>query len=192
MTFRRIGIAGYMGAGKTTAARLLAKRMDAAIIDADQEAKSLLAADHEIRERLILEFGDSFAGKDGISFDVLGSIVFRSTEKLRRLSEIVHPRLVERLSGLLHAHGGRRIVLDAAVLPLWKIEPWLDMCLWICAPFDIRLERLKQTRSDLDIGSLRQRMRIQEECLPAPLCPPWRLINNDGNTEQLAGTLCIL
>jgi dephospho-CoA kinase len=196
MTVKRIGMAGYMGAGKTEAARFLAERTDAAIIDADQEAKALMNTDQGIREQLNRAFGGSIIRKGEILFPVLGSIVFGSKEKLLLLNSIVHPLLVTRLRGLLYAHGGRSIVLDAALLPLWKMESLFDALLWVHAPFEIRLERLKKVRSDLNEQSLRPRMRIQEECLPVPRCPPWRLIHNAGNrehlAEMLAGTICIL
>jgi len=190
MTFRRLGIAGYMGAGKSVAARLLAAQADAVIIDADHEAKSLMAADQGVRRKLVLAFGDSIIGKDGLSFATLGRLVFGSMEKLLQLNTIVHPPLVRRLRPLLlQPRANRNSVLDAALLPLWNIESWFDTCLWIHAPFEKRLERLKRMRSDLDEHSLRDRMRLQEESLPAPDRPPWRQIQNDGSIEHLAETL---
>jgi dephospho-CoA kinase len=201
MTKRRIGIAGYMGAGKTVAARLLSAAAgsgggQAVIVDADDEAKTLMRADPGISELLVKAFGGSIINKNNLSFGTLGRIVFGSSEKLLRLNEIVHPLLVKRLCGLLEAQDDRCIILDAAVLPLWKIESLFDECLWIHAPFEKRLERLNMTRSDLDERQLRGRMRVQEECLPEPVCPPWRRIKNDGSVDRLAGTLsgtiCIL
>jgi len=201
MTKRRVGIAGYMGAGKTAAAGLLSSAAgpgggQVVIVDADDEAKALMRTDTGIRELLVKAFGGSIIKKNSLSFGTLGRIVFRSSEKLLRLNAIVHPPLVKRLCGLLEAQDDRGIILDAAVLPLWKIESLFDACLWIHAPFEQRLERLKQTRGDLNERSLRERMRIQEACLPEPGRPPWRRIKNDGSIERLAGTLsgtiCIL
>jgi len=186
-----------MGAGKTVAARLLsAGGGQAVIVDADDEAKTLMRTDPGIREQLVKAFGGSIIKKNSLSFGTLGRIVFRSGETLLRLNAIVHPLLVKRLCALLEAQDDRCIICDAAVLPLWKIEPLFDACLWIHAPLENRIERLKRTRSDLDERQLRKRMRVQEECLPEPVCPPWRRIENNGSIERLAGTLsgtiCIL
>jgi dephospho-CoA kinase len=195
MDVRRIGIAGYMGAGKTAAAQLLSSAAGpagAAVIDADFEAKMIMSDDPGIRDRLVRAFGGSIFENDRLSFRSLGGIVFTSKEKLLRLNSIVHPPLEKRLRGLLEAHEDRSVILDAAVLPLWNMATLFDTCLWIHAPFEQRLERLKKTRRDLDVRTLRERMRVQEECLPAPPCPPWRLVHNDGSREQLAGVICIL
>ena len=201
MKKRRIGIAGYMGAGKTAAARLLSsdagsRGREAVIIDADDEAKTLMRTDPGIREQLVNAFGGSIIKKSVLSFGALGRIVFCSGDNLLQLNAIVHPPLVKRLCTLLELQDYRCIILDAAVLPLWKIEPLFDACFWIHAPAEQRLERLKQSRSDLGERQLRGRMRIQEKCLPEPASPPWRRINNDGSVERLAGTLsgtiCIL
>jgi dephospho-CoA kinase len=194
---RLIGIAGYMGAGKTSAARLLSSAAGpggglARVIDADGEAKRLMTAEPRIREQLVKEFGGSIIGKNSISFTALGRIAFTSSAALLRLNAIVHPLLVKRLRVLMEQRTADRIILDAAVLPLWKLESRLDVCLWVHAPFAVRLERLKHTHRDLDERVLCRRMRVQEECLPAPRCPPWRLIRNDGHPGQLAGTLAAL
>jgi dephospho-CoA kinase len=190
MTFRRLGIAGYMGAGKSVAARLLAAQADAVIVDADHEAKTLMAGDQGVRQKLVLAFGGSIIGKDGLSFAALGQIVFSSREKLLLLNTIVHPLLVQRLRRMLFGpRNNRNSILDAALLPLWNIESWFDACLWIHAPAEIRLERLRQTRGDLDEHALRDRMRMQEESLRAPGSPPWRLLANDGSMERLAERL---
>jgi len=190
MALQRIGIAGYMGAGKSTAARLLAAQADAVIVDADQEAKTLMAADQGIRQELVLAFGGSIIGKDDLSFAALGKIVFSSREKLLQLNTIVHPPLVQRLRRILFGpRNNRNSILDAALLPLWNIESWFDTCLWIHAPFEKRLERLRQTRGDLDEHALRDRMRMQEESLRAPDRTPWRRLRNDGSIERLAEAL---
>jgi dephospho-CoA kinase len=197
MGVRRIGIAGYMGAGKTAAARLFSSAAGpagagAAVIDADFEAKIIMSDDLGMREQLVRAFGCSIIENGRLSFRSLGSVVFTSKEKLLRLNAIVHPPLVKRLRGLLEAQEGRSVILDAAVLPLCNMETLFDACFWVHAPFEIRLERLKKVRRDLDLRTLRERMRVQEECLPAPPCPPWRLIHNGGSMEQLVGVICIL
>jgi dephospho-CoA kinase len=201
MSIRRIGISGYMGAGKTAAARLLSSApgsagAGSAVIDADFEAKMIMADDPAIRDRLVRAFGGSIIENDRLSFRSLGRLVFTSKEKLLRLNTIVHPLLVKRLRSLLESHEDRSVILDAAVLPLWNMETLFDTRLWVHAPFEQRLERLKKTRGDLDTRTLRERMHVQEECLPAPPWPPWKHINNNGSVSQLAETLaeavCIL
>jgi dephospho-CoA kinase len=197
MAFKRLGIAGYMGAGKSTAARLLAPAAGQGmqvIIDADKEAKSFMTADPAVRDKLVAEFGGSIIDKNGLSFSALGLIVFSSHENLLKLNAIVHPPFVQHLRGLLQQCRSHPVVLDAALLPLWRIESLFDTCLWIHAPFKTRLDRLLQSRSGLDKSSLVNRMRRQEEILRIPEGLPWITVENSVSVERLAetlGTLCL-
>jgi dephospho-CoA kinase len=189
---RMIGIAGYMGAGKSTAVRLLAGLLPSAlVIDADGEAKTLMRTDRSVRERLVETFGAAIAGADGPDFGALGRIVFGSPEKLGSLNAVVHPPLVKRLLALIETAIGRDVLLDAALLPLWGIDKRFDACLWVEAPFDVRLARLRQARSDLDDESLRHRMRMQERSVEPPLGPQWRRIENRGDIAALKGALAL-
>lgn len=196
MAFKRIGVAGYMGAGKSTAARLLvpsAGQGGQVIIDADKEAKLFMTADTAVRQQLVTEFGSSIIDKNGLSFSALGRIVFCSHEKLLKLNAIVHPPFVEHLYGLLERQRSHIVVLDAALLPLWHIESLFDTCLWIHASVKIRLDRLLRSRNDCNEPSLINRMRLQEEILHVPDGPPWIKVDNGGSVGRLAetlGTIC--
>jgi dephospho-CoA kinase len=187
------GIAGYMGAGKSTAARFLAARLaPALIIDADREAKMLMNTDPSVMEQLAAAFGGSIIGAGGIDFSALGRIVFSSLEKLKRLNAIVHPPLEKRLLACIENSGGKNVLLDAALLPHWGIESRFDACLWVQAPFETRLARLLQSRSDLDEASLRNRMRLQEESLAAPLRRPWQSLENRESIDALDQALSLI
>lgn len=184
------GIAGYMGAGKSTVARLLTIRLpDALVIDADREAKKIMAADTTIMNRLAQTFGPMIVDHETINFSALGWIVFASSSKLLELNAIVHPPLVERLIGILRKAADQTVILDAALLPLWNMGERFDACLWIEAQPATRLARLIKTRGDLDENTLRGRMRLQEEVLRPPPCPPWRLIENNRDTGALEAAL---
>ena len=117
MALRRVGIAGYMGSGKSTAAGMLAQR-GAVIIDADREAKRLMAEESGLRRKILDTFGNSIAEGGGISFRALGTIVFSAKEELLQLNTLVHPPLIERLKGLLEKNGQANCILDAALIPL--------------------------------------------------------------------------
>ena len=188
MLYRKIGIAGFMGSGKSTCARLLANGASQ-VIDADAVAKALMTGDKELQGRLIEAFGGSIIEGGAISFRRLGRIVFGAVNELVKLNAIVHPPLVERLQGLVCQSGSSRCILDAALIPLWGIERWFDACLWVHASAACRLKRLKEKYRDLDEEMLRNRMRLQEEVLSVPDRLPWIRVENEGSVEELALTL---
>lgn len=172
-----------MGAGKSTVARILAG-ISGTIIDADNEAKVLMQASPEIKKALIAVFGSSITIDGQIRFDILGPAAFRSSENILKLNAIVHPALIKLLEGRLQQKNPF-IILDAALIPLWRIEPRFDRCIWVQAPFAVRLHRLQELHPGHDQASLENRMRIQEQVLPVPAGPGWATIDNCKGPDYL-------
>jgi dephospho-CoA kinase len=173
----KIGVAGFMGSGKSTCARFLA-RHGGFCIDADAVAKELMNSDKNIQNLLLAAFGPSVVVTGAVQFSELGRIAFASRDSLERLNRIVHPPLLDRLRHLtMKAHAGM-CILDAALIGLWKIEHWFDRCVWIDAARDVRLNRLRACRG-LDPAELELRMALQEELVPEPDAAPWIRIDNN-------------
>ncbi|MBA3449982.1 MAG: dephospho-CoA kinase, partial [Chloroflexia bacterium] len=75
-----IGLTGSVASGKSTVANLL-RDHGAAIIDADQVYRSLLAPGSALRQRLVDRFGRAIVGTDNaIDRARLGRIVFQDPE----------------------------------------------------------------------------------------------------------------
>jgi dephospho-CoA kinase len=188
MGANRLCIAGYMGAGKTTAARRIAE-CGISVIDADNEAKKMMTGDRDLAARIIAAFGDSVVEGGTLSFARLGRITFGSKELLLRLNEIVHPPLLLRLRRLIDSSGGNGCILDAAVAPLWRIETWFSFCLWVEADRDVRMRRLQFKWPSLDDRHIQERMNLQEDTIPVPRTLPWIRVVNNGSMEELYETL---
>jgi len=164
----RIGIAGYMGAGKSTCARSFASE-DALIIDADAEAKRIMAESRAIREALRAAFGEAAVDAEGkINTGALGLAAFESVDTLLTLNGITHPPLVKYLDAVISGCQKPLCILDAALIPLLGIESWFDLCIWVDAPFETRLKRLLAKRPDAVEAELVNRMRMQEAVMSAP------------------------
>jgi len=178
----RVGIAGHMGSGKSEAADAL-KEFDPVIIDADAEAKSLMGESAELKSHLTRSFGSDILIGERIDFPVLGHRAFASRERLTALNRIVHPPLVQKLRQAVGRCGRPLCILDAALIPLWDIEDWFNVLLWIRAPYAVRLSRLKGSVS-LSEEELTRRMDLQESMMPPPSSPPWSVVSNDGSLGQ--------
>ena len=168
----RIGLAGYMGAGKSTCAHTL-HSLDTVIIGADTEAKLLMQSDSKLQLDLKKAFGESVIDGDTIRFSELGCKAFLSVDTLLTLNKIIHPPLVKHLEPLVRNDEKQHCILDAALIPLWHIESWFHICIWVDSPFEVRLERLKAKRADVEEKELRRRMRLQEEVMPVPQSTRW-------------------
>ena len=182
----RIGIAGYMGAGKSTFARLMTEsHRNFALVDADAEAKQVMQNDPAIRRGLARTFGPSVIRGQAIDFRTLGAIVFSNSENVLSLNALVHPLVLERLKKLIVVNNrSSRIICDAALIPLWNIEAWFDMVIWVRASFDLRLERLlkKGLHSREDLIA---RMQRQQSLFSEPQGEPWKFIENNKTMPEL-------
>jgi dephospho-CoA kinase len=178
-----IGVAGYMGSGKSTFCTFFA---DAgySVIDADTEAKAAMAADAGVRSALAAAFGPACTPHDTIDSHALGAAAFVSAGNLRRLNAIVKPVLTKHFNQQFEQLTNTNTVFDAALLPLLALRQRFDHLFWIDAAFDIRLRRL-QSRQGKQAASLESRMRIQEEILQRP-ARGWTTIVNNGDRAALA------
>ena len=185
----KIGLAGYMGAGKTTCSQIFVDH-GAAIINADYKAKYLMEQGKNIKKRLIEEFGNGICNDETISFEKLGTIVFSSMEKIRKLNSIVHPPLLDNIHELLIGKQEQIVVLDASLIPLWNIDNWFDMRIWVYAPFITRLERiLNKPECNLSRDQISKRMILQQKLFSPPSVKNWKYVLNDGKIKALKNVI---
>jgi dephospho-CoA kinase len=188
----KIGIAGYMGAGKSTCTRLLAHALapDVEIIDADTEAKRLIQSDPGIIRSLSDAFGSSvYSPDEAIDFGALGKAAFADVENLKLFNSIVHPKVIAYIIQRLKACDKKYCLCDAALIPLWHIENQFDMLIWISSMPEVRLHRRHTEKIQMSLSSLRTRMELQEAILQEPAHAPWRIIYNNGTNPGLISKL---
>jgi dephospho-CoA kinase len=116
----RVGLTGGIACGKSTVAAML-RECGLTVIEADPLAHELLEPGRPAYDDVVREFGKGVLSPDGtIDRAKLGAIVFADSGKLRRLSQIVHPRVVEatehRLVELTRPGGPPVAVVEAALL----------------------------------------------------------------------------
>jgi len=184
----RTGIAGYMGAGKSTCARSF-ESGGVLVIDADAEAKLIMSQSREVQDGLRAAFGDSVIGEEGLRFDILGRAAFESVQSLRKLNAVTHPVLVGHIDRLVRDCEKPLCILDAALIPIFGIESGFDLCVWVEAPFDVRYRRLKTKLAGMDEAELTRRMRLQEEIMPVPAAGRWAKIPDVDCRKYIVGKL---
>ena len=184
----KLGIAGYMGAGKSLGADYLAETFGWVKIDADKEAKKLMSSSMDIIQAIESTFGVVHEGV--IDSAQLGAIVFSSQKQLLRLNAIVHPPLIEHLKSVQATceQEGKISLLDGALLPLWDESALVDSGIWVSAPVAQRLERLVR-RTALSTEIVSQRIEAQEHFMPPPASAVWEWLSNDDTILQLQSTL---
>jgi dephospho-CoA kinase len=149
---RKIGITGPIGCGKSTVARWLGERPRVVVVDADHEARLVLAPGTKEVEAVYERFGSSLRRSSGeLDRAALGRLVFADPEALEALESIVHPAVRPRI--LARIDGAANGAADAVIIEAIKlVEGGLaELCdeVWLvtCDP-SAQLERLVGRGSD--------------------------------------------
>ena len=132
-----IGITGPIGCGKSTVASWLGERAGVTVIDADHEARLVLAPGTPEVEAVYRRFGADLRRSNGeLDRAALGRVVFRDAAALADLEAIVHPvvrpRILEAIERAKRG-GARAVVVEAIKLVEGGLaelcdEVWLVTC----------------------------------------------------------------
>jgi dephospho-CoA kinase len=148
----RIGVTGPIGCGKSTVARWLGERPRVVVVDADHEARLVLAPGTPEVEAVYERFGPSLRRTNGeLDRVALGRIVFADPDALAALESIVHPAVRPRV--LARIDGAAKGAADAVIIEAIKlVEGGLaELCdeVWLvtCDP-SAQLERLVARGND--------------------------------------------
>ena len=181
-----VGLTGNIGAGKSTVARLLAKR-GAAVIDADELASEVLAQPDTVRA-IREAFGPDVVDDGRVDRAALARRVFADAAARRRLEAIVHPRVAELQTARAEALSERRppppmIVHDVPLLFEAGLAEAMDAVVVVDAPLQTRIERVVAGRG-LDAEEVRRRDAAQ---WPAERKRAQAdvVIENDGDPRRL-------
>lgn len=182
----RIGLTGNIGAGKSTVARLLARR-GAVVIDADELASAVLAQPDTI-DAIREAFGDGVVGDGRVDRPALARRVFQDEAARKQLEAIVHPRVAELDAARAKAASERRppppmIVHDVPLLFEAGLAETMDAVVVVDAPLEDRIERVVSARG-LDADEVRRRDAAQ---WPAERKRARAdvVIDNDGDPRRL-------
>lgn len=155
----RIGITGPIGCGKSTVARWLGERQGVVVVDADQEARLVLAPGTPEVEAVYARFGAVLRRPNGeLDRPALGRIVFADPDALRELESIVHPAVRPRILAAMDEadrDGARAVVVEAIKLVEGGLAELCDE-VWLvtCDPAS-QLERLLGRGTDPDDAAAR-------------------------------------
>ena len=145
-----IGLAGGIGAGKSTVARLLADN-GVAVIDSDRLNGEQLEEPEVIAELVGWYGPDIREPGGGVCREALARIVFDdSPGQRRRVERLLHPRIARRRQELIEIFqadpGVRAIVLDSPLLFETGLDRVCDRVIFVDAPAAQRARRLAASR----------------------------------------------
>ena len=183
----RVGLTGGIGSGKSAVAALLVEH-GAALVDADLNARAVVAKGTPGLAAVVAEFGEGILRPDGeLDREALGKIVFADAAKLARLNAIVHPLVGEesaRQIAAAEASGAPVLVHDVPLLVENNLQGMYDAVVVVAASPATQLDRLTRLRG---MATEDAQARIDAQApLADKLAAATYVIDNDGPIEQLA------
>ena len=154
-----IGITGSIACGKSTVSDYL-KEKGYTIIDADKLGHVALTSE-DVKRRLSETFGANILVNNEISREVLGKLVFGNDNNLKKLNNIIHPKIKELILKLQEEHENEDLVfLDIALLYEANFVDLVGKVAVVYVDEDIQLKRL-MIRNSLSKGEALKRIESQ-------------------------------
>jgi dephospho-CoA kinase len=153
----KIGLAGGIGSGKSTASSILAK-LGSYIFDADAEAKKILNDNENVQNDIIAEFGNDVLDHNGlIDKKKLANVAFQDEDHQMILNSIIHPFVFKELDkqfndiSIQNKHAS--FIVDGALIFESGLDQHLDFVILIASSLKYRigraLKRGKLSREDI-------------------------------------------
>ncbi len=144
-----IGLAGGIGSGKSTVARLM-DTLGGYVIDADAIARQALTLP-EVRSQLVAWWGESILDATGNpDRAAIAKRVFTDPAERQRLEGVIHPIVARRRAELIDVANAdpaaRFIVLDVPLLFEVGLDKVCDRVIFVEADEKVRQERVQRTR----------------------------------------------
>ena len=182
MTAFVLGLTGPMGAGKSTVAAML-RELGAKVLDADA-----LVHDEQLRgtvgySAIVQTFGTKVLGEDKeVDRSKLAAEVFGDPAKLRRLEQILHPRVIARvLEARSMLPADAVLVVEAIKLLDGELRKVSDRIWVVVAPRATMIERLGSRGMSAREADLRLAQQLTDDQFRAAADA---VIVNDGDRER--------
>ena len=138
----KIGLTGNIGSGKTWTCQIF-EALGVPVFYADPEARKIFNSDNTVKDISLL-FGSAVLNPDNsINRKALASIVFNDPQELKKLNQLIHPKLRAEFKKWATKHQTHKYVIqEAAILFENGFDKMMDKNICIAAPKELRLERV--------------------------------------------------
>ena len=178
-----IGLTGGIASGKSTVSKIF-RELGAEIIDADIKAKEISE-----REDVIKEIGNIF-GKEVINSEgkidrlKIKEIVFNNKEKLKKLNDLIHPKVIEEFKKIKENTGKNDIIIfDVPLLFESGMDKMCDKIILVFTDKKIQIKRMLERdgiTEELAEKIINSQMSLEEKLNKSQIH-----LENNGTLEDL-------
>ena len=174
-----IGLTGGIGCGKTTVLEAFEK-IGVPCFIADRQAGKYYD-DPSFLDEIHSLFGPTVFRSDGsVDKQRIAQIVFSDKQMLRRLNELVHPRVMAEFRQWADRQQAPYVILESAIIYEYQLEKHLDQVITVYLDKEERLRRLEH-RDHVSRQALEARMRNQLSAEEKMDRADYVILNYEGN-----------
>ena len=138
----RIALTGEIGAGKSTAAKILAEKLNYELFNADLIAKDLWQNEN-IKNKLISHYKNFILDENNnIDLKKLAQIIFNDNDEYKFSCKLIHPVVMSELKKI----SGYNSVIEIPLIFEAGFYDWINYILYVGADFESRLKRCELQR----------------------------------------------
>ncbi len=145
-SFRKIGLTGGIGSGKSEAAKLFSEN-GIRVVDLDKVGKELTDSDPSVQTAIVSLFGPEILKNGLIDRARVRALVFADPHLKKKLEQIIQPKVrkvFEELCESWRKTGHNLIICEAALLIESGYRQTLDELIVVMASPEVRLQRILQ------------------------------------------------
>lgn len=176
-----IAVTGDIGAGKSTAAKLLAHNLSCEYLNADIIAKSLWLRD-DVKAQAVKHFGENILDSSGgIAIQKIAPLVFADESNNKFVNALIHPLVMNELEDL--SRNLYRSVVEMPLLFEAGRRDFIDAVIYVEAEFALRARRCERQRG----WNIEELMRREKFLLPREnkIAMSDYVIHNDKSISEL-------
>ncbi len=180
-----VGLTGSLGTGKSTVASLF-RDLGAYVIDWDELARNVVRPRSKVWKQLVDYYGMGILNENlSINRQKLADVVFSDKRKLKKLNQIIHPKVFEqdeKITKEIQSHDPNALIIKDIPLLFEVSRPIpVDKIIVVSATEETQLRRLEEkgmSRQDAR-RRIESQMSLDEKVKSADF-----VIDNDGPLEE--------
>jgi dephospho-CoA kinase len=177
-----VALTGGIGSGKSAAGDCF-EDLGAVVVDADQLARDVVERGTDGFDELVATFGDEILTNGVLDRSKLGAIVFANPVELKKLEEIIHPRVSEAFAEIVDGSPMDSVVIyQIPILVETAGRERFDYVITVETDLEIRKSRLKER--GMKSYEIEARIEAQASDFDRAKIAD-AVFNNDGDLDQL-------
>lgn len=155
-----IGITGNSGSGKSEITKILEKKINAKIIDADLVVKELSEPGNKYYNKIIELFGKEILMNNVLNKRKIADIIYTNQDKREALNKLTYKYVVDEIKNRIKRNNEEDIIIDAPLLFESGLGEICDFTIGVIADISKKIERIC-LRDNIDEETAKSRLNIQ-------------------------------